>query len=416
MLERVRAQCGDIGTFKLGPREVIVSSSPEHARIVLLDEADAFEKGPTVRKFARPVLGDGLIPCANADHRRRRALVAPAFRHRQLQHYAGVFGAETRAACDRWAESSHLDLAPAMMQLTLRIVGRTLFDVDLESQAKDVGDALTVVLSYVTELIQNPVAPPLSVPTARNRKVNRAIEMLDQTIGTMVEDRRRSEDKEATDLLSSLVFAVDEDGSTLSDREIRDEVMNLVLAGHETTANALTWAWVLLIQHPDVAARLRDEVDALESDEIDAAAASQLVLTQQILQEAMRLYPPVHSLGRQAQRRVRLGRYELEAGAIVIVSTYLLHRREDLFDRPLTFDPSRFAPDLVAARPRFTYLPFGGGPRVCVGAQFAMLETQIVLATMARRLDLMSLEDRVEPEMLITLRPRGDVRCSIRPR
>lgn len=400
LLRRVAAECGDVGRFRLGRLDVIIVSSPALARTVLVDEADAFEKGPTIRKYARPVLGDGLIACANADHKPRRRLMLPAFHSQHIARYADVMAQVAARTQAGWADGAVVDVADEMTRLTLSVVGRTLFSVDLLTEAPELAEAMATMIRHVSDRIRWPW----------RRLPKRALARLDATILRMIAERRARGAAAQPDLLDSLVDAKAEDGAPgLSDRQIRDEAMNLFAAGHETTANALAWALHLLAAHPAVAARLRAEVDGV----VGARApryedVGALPYTLQVIKETMRLYPPVHSLGRQAVRAVRLGDHALAAGAIVVVSPYLMHRRADLFADPERFDPDRFTPAAEEALPRHAYLPFAAGPRLCLGSHFALTEAQLVLAVLAQHVALApaAAGRPVVAEMLVTLRPR----------
>ena len=425
LLRRVRAECGDLGAFHLGPRRVIVASSPELAYQVLVEHAGAFEKGPTVRDFARPLFGDGLITIDNAQHKGRRRTLGPAFSARQLAAYAGAMSDDVTRAADRWAEGAAIELGAEMTSLTLRIVGRALFSVDLASEADPFREALDVLQRHVAGRIKSLAALPLFVPTAENRAVRAAIRRLDETIYRLIAERRAALGRHdhapppGADLLTMLVLGRDPDsGGPLSDRQIRDEAMNLLVAGHETTAHALTWTWSLLMRHPDVYAALEREIDeVLPGRAPTPADVPRLRLTIRIFKEALRLYPPVHSIGREASRDVAIGGHRLERGALVIVSAFLIHRRDDLYPRPDDFAPGRFDDDAEARLPRLGYLPFGAGPRVCIGNHFAMMEAIAVLAGVAQRARLSPVSPAAPaPEMLITLRPAGPIGALVRLR
>lgn len=356
-------------------------ASAEHARTVLVDQADAFEKGPVIRKYSRPVLGDGLVAVDTARHRGRRRIVTQAFGG----SYEPIMEALARETVDGWRDGAVLDLGQEMIRLTSRIIGRVLFSVDLVDSA--LSDAFTVVLRHVTAQIARPLPLPMSLGTRR------AMGVLDGAIFDLIAERRREPGRHA-DVLASLTAAQDEEGRPLGDRHIRDEVMTMFLAGHETSANALTWALHLLLGDPA----------ALERFDVDDAPFSA-----RVFQEALRLYPPVHSLGRQSTREVALGRYRLPRGGIVIVSPLLMHRRPEYFERPDAFEPDRF----LSPPARYTYLPFGAGPRACLGGQFATSEAAIIFSAM-RAVRLQPYEPTpVVPEMLVTLRPSAPVRARV---
>ncbi len=396
LLRRVALKCGDIGAFHLGPRRVIVVSAPELARTILVDDAELYEKGPVMRRFARPILGDGLLAVDNASHRRRRRLAAPAFHARALDsHTASIVRVAARAAAGLAAlpDGSEIARAAEMTRLTLTISGRVLFSVDLGGEAAELASAFTTVLTHVTDQIDSLLPLPLSLPTRANLRVRRAIARLRHSLSRMIDERRRAP---GHDVLSLLGEARD-DGDALSDAEILDEATNLFVAGHETIANALSWAWALLFSHTEPYVKLKDDAFALAA-----------------LKEAMRLYPPVHSLGRAPSRAVEIGGFPIAAGEPIIVSTYLIHRRADLYPSPDDFAPSRFTPERESSLPRFAYLPFGAGPRICIGAQLALTEGQIILQTLARRLRFEPLGPIPEPEMLVTLRPKHGLLVRLR--
>jgi cytochrome P450 len=273
-------------------------------------------------------------------------------------------------------------------------------------------------MHYIIDRFSAVVQVPASWPTPRKRGFQRARARLDATIYALIEERRRSGDDRG-DLLSMLLSAQDEDdGSFMTDLQVRDEVMSFFLAGHETTANALAWTWYLLAQHPDVYARLRDELQRVLAGRTPTFAdLPDLPYTLQVLKESMRLYPPVWVLGRQATRAVALGDYDLPAGMVVTISPYTLHRRPDLFAHPDTFDPERFEPDAEKLLPRNAYIPFADGPRVCIGNHFAQMEGQLILATLAQRVTLaLAPGQHIEPEPLIALRPKGGIRMLVQRR
>lgn len=420
LLRRVAARCGDVGVFRLGPRDVVLVTSADYAREILVERAASFEKGPVVRRFARPLLGDGLIACENAVHKARRRLVLPAFHHRHVARYAEEMVAAAERVARGLEDGAVVDVAEEMTRLTLRVVGRALFSVDLVEEARELSEAIAVVLRHVTGRIERPLQLPLALPTPGGRAVRAAIDRLDGTILRMIAERRAAGSRpDGGDLLDALAGARDEEtGGGLTDRQIRDEAMNLFVAGHETTATALAWTFYLLARHPSAKRRLHDELDvALGGRAPVAADAAALPYCGQVFQEAMRLYPPVHSLGREAKEPVSVGPYRLPAGAIVVVSPLLMHHRADYFPDPEGFHPERFTPPVEDPFLASAYLPFGAGPRACLGSHFAITEGQLVLATIARQVELeWPGGPPVEPEMLVVLRPRGPVRLRVKRR
>ncbi len=409
---RASRECGDVALLRLGPRRLVLFNAPALIQSVLVEHADAFEKSPMLRTLSQQVLGNGLLTSENEFHKRQRRLIAPAFQHRRIAAYADVMAAYTERLQQEWADGATVDIAHEMMRLTLWIVGKTLFDADVLGEAEELGAALNDTMHAFTAQLTSPIPP--SWPLPRNLRANAATERLNATVYRMIADRR-SGGGDRGDLLSMLLAAQDEDGSFMTDQQVRDESMTLFLAGHETTANALAWAWFLLAQHPRAAERMRAEVDAaLGGRTPEMADLPRLPYTLQVLKEAMRLYPPAFVFGRQATRPVRIGDYDLPTGTIVMVSPFALHRRPDFFPEPERFNPKRFAPEAEALLPRYSYLPFGGGPRICIGNHFAMMEGHLALAALAQRVRLELLPgQRIQPEPLVTLRPRGGIKMRV---
>jgi len=412
MLLRLSGECGDIGPVRLGPTSTVAfANSAEAVGSVLVEHADDFRKGKSLRLYMRPVVGDGLLSNSGAAHRYQRRLVAPAFRHNRVAAYAEIMTSYAERAQQGWRDGEVIDIGPAMTRVTLGIVGKVLFDAEMVDEADDLGAALTEALRYASSQLASPVHVPLSWPTPRNRRVQQAIARLNRTIYGMIKERRASAGQRE-DVLSLLLSARGEDGSRLSVKQVRDETMTLFIAGHDTVANALAWTWCLLARHPDVYARMRAEVDAaLHGRTPTVADLPQIPYTLQVFKESLRLYPPAYVLSRQAVRDVEVSGYRVPAGSVVIVSPYTMHRRPDYFPDPERFDPDRFTPEAEARLPRHAYLPFGAGPRICIGNHFALMEGQLVLATLAQRVTFEWPDgQRIMPEPLINLRPkRGTV-------
>ncbi len=308
-----------------------------------------------------------------------------------------------------------------MMRLTLRIVARCLFSVDVEdAEAREVGRALDdLVASF--ELTVNPFRNLLNkLPLPSVRKARRARSVLDALVYGLIAERRRTGGTDGGgDLLSLLLEARDEDGRGMDDRQVRDEVLTLFLAGHETTANALAWTWYLLARHPEAAVRFRAEIDTVLGDRLPGAGdVPRLVFTRQVLAESMRLYPPAWAISRRAVEPVVIGGYPLPAGTGVLCSQWVAHRDPRFFPDPLRFLPERWTETFEAGLPKLTYFPFGGGPRVCIGLGFAWMEGILLLATLGRRwtMELPPGQPPVEPSPRITLRPKGGVPVVLRRR
>ena len=408
-LTRLAREYGDVARFKAATQSIYLLSHPDHIRDVLVTHHARFRKGRALQR-AKRLLGEGLLTSEGDFWRRQRRLAQPAFHRQRISAYGRVmaeYAAKTRA---RWRDGQTLDVADEMMRLTLAVVGKTLFDADVESDADEVGAALNEVMSLFgylmlpfSELLEKlPLLPP-------RRRFERARARLDAVIYRIIEERRRS-GADRGDLLSTLLQAVDEEGDRtgMTDEQLRDEVMTLFLAGHETTANALTWAFYLLAQNPEAEARLHAELDAvLEGDRLPTAEdVAALRYTEMVVAETMRLYPPAWAIGRLALEDHEVGGFLIPRGSLVLVSQYVTHRDPRFFPDPLRFDPERFAPEARSARQQFSYFPFGGGPRRCIGEGFAWMEATLMLATLARRWRLRLLPGRkVETQPRITLRP-----------
>jgi cytochrome P450 len=408
----------DIARVRLGPFEVLLVGAPELAHALLVTEADDFVKSYGLSLFARPILGDGLLTSEHALHKRQRRLIAPAFGKRQIAEYAELMSERAEQSLTRMLAAGELDISAETMRVTLEIVGKTLFDSELADAASEIGNALTEAMECVMGTMAAAVPLPPFVPSPRNIRLARAKRRLDAVVYDLIR-ARRAHPTSRSDLLSLLLAARDEDGSAMSDRQVRDEVMTALLAGHETTANALTWTLILLARHPEQ----RSEVEA-ELDRVLAGRPAQiedlpaLPRTFATFKEAMRLYPPVYLLGRRALRATALCGYPVAKNQVVLIATYGMHRRADLYPQPESFDPSRFLPAREEQLPRQAFLPFGAGARTCIGNHFALLEGQLLLARwLARaRFELVSDAAEIALEPLITLRPKGPVRMRVNAR
>jgi cytochrome P450 len=376
---------------------------------------DAFIKGRALR-LTKVVLGEGLLTSEDPLHRRQRRLALPAFHHRRIAGYAAAMVDYAARRDAEWHHGQTVDVDAEMMRLTLEVVGKTLFDAEVGGESSAISQAMGVAIQMF-DRTSNPLAEWLNrLPLPGTIRLRRARQRLDETIYRII-DAHRAADRD--DLLALLLAARDEDtGAAMTDRQVRDEAMTLFLAGHETTAVALTWTWYLLAGHPEAEAKLHAEVDAVLAgrrpafDDLPA-----LAYTRQVFSEAMRLFPPAWALSREATRDVDLLGHPLPRGATVVLSPYLLHRDPRFWNDPERFDPDRFGPEARAARHKFAYLPFSTGPRGCIGEQFAWTEGILVLATLARRWRFRRTTDAfpgVRPR--ITLRPDGPIPMRVEAR
>lgn len=420
MMEQSWREHGDVVRSRIGPIAYYALFHPEHVKHVLLNNNRNYVKGPIIAR-AKVLIGDGLFSSEGETWRRQRRLAQPAFHRQRIGAFADTMTACARDMLDSWrdaaASGATFDLMEGMSRVTLRIVGKTLFSLDLSGDAARVGDAFLHTLDFVIHRTFNLVVAPLAFPTPRNLAFRRARGVLDDVVQRIVETRRRTGD-DPGDLLSMLLDARDEDtGAGMSDRQLRDEIMTFVLAGHETTAVTLAWTWYLLCRHPEVERRLRDEVAAaIGSREPGFGDLRALGYVRMVVDEALRLYPPLWAFGRQALAEDEVGGYRIRAGAPVNLSPWITHRHPDFWDEPERFDPERFTPERVAERHRFAYLPFSGGPRLCIGNEFALMEATLLVAMMAQRYHIEPADRarQVVPEVRLTIRPLGGLPVRVR--
>jgi cytochrome P450 len=405
-LQQRASDLAPIGRVQIASVPLYITADADVAHEILVEHADAFHKSQGI-KLMMPLLGDGLLLSEGDVHKRHRKLLAGAFAPKRLAAYGETMVAETETQLRGWRAGRRIDLATEMMQMTLAIAGRTLFSADVRGDAAVVGEGMELAMRATIAGLLSPLRVPITWPLPRNLRMKRAVAMLDEVVYRLIaEGRARGTDR--GDVLSILLLARDdEDGTGLTDKQVRDETMTLLLAGHETTANTLAWTWHHLGSHPAVHARLVEELARLGDRPVTVDDLPALPWNLAVLEESMRLSPPVFLTGREATRDVVIGGHHLPKGAMIAVNIRGIHRRADYYPDPLAFRPERMLPDAKKARPRHHYLPFGAGPRVCIGSHFAMLEAQLALATMARRARVRMLKSDVTPEPLITLRPRG---------
>jgi cytochrome P450 len=406
---------GDIAHFGNGTQDFFLLNHPDYVRDVLVTHNADFMKGRGLQR-AKRLLGEGLLTSEPPLHRRQRRLAQPAFHKQRVAAYASLVADYAgRLQRERWQDGRALDVAQEMMHLTLAVVGKTLFGTETEAEAEEVSEAVTDTMKSFSRFMLPFVGLLDRLPLPSSRRFRQAKARLDAVIYRIIEERRAS-GEDRGDLLSMLLQAQDEegDGGRMTDEQLRDEAMTIFLAGHETTANALTWAWYLLSQHPEAEGRLHEELDAALGGRAPTAEdLPRLSYTEMVLAESMRLYPPAWVLGRRALRDYEVGGYRVPAGSIVLVSQYVMHRDARFFPEPERFDPERFTPEAKSARPQFSYFPFGGGPRRCIGEGFAWMEGVLVLATLAQRWRLrLAPGHPVETQPVVTLRPRHGMRMT----
>ena len=409
---RIAREHGDVVRFRVGRADVHLVSHPDLIKEVLVTQQHRFMKGRGLQ-WAKHFLGEGLLTSEGDFHRRQRRLSQPAFHRHRIQSYAGTMVDLALRTRDRWVTGREVALDHEMMALTMAIVGKTLFDADVEGEAEEIGASLTTVISFFPRF-NLPLAGLLQrLPLPSNRRFERARDRLDATIYRIIAERRKSPGDRG-DLLSMLLAARDEegDGTGMTDVQLRDELMTIFLAGHETTANALAWTFYLLSQNPAVEECLFAEVSRVLAGRPPILEdLKNLAWCESVLAESMRLFPPAWGMGRRALEDAQMGPWLIPKGAHVAVAPWVVHRDERFWPDPLRFDPGRFTPEAKATRAKFAYFPFGGGARQCIGEPFAWMEGVLILATLAQKWRLRLVPgQRVEPQALITLRPRYGMR------
>ena len=415
------AREGDVVRLRFGPFVAHLLTHPDQIRAVLADRARAFGKHTRGFRALRLLLGNGLLTSEGEFWLRQRRIAQPSFHRDRI---AGFAQAMTRAADDAASRllaagerGGRVDASAEMMRLTLRIVGETLLGADVSGESDRVGQALAYLLEDTNRRINLMLDIPLSWPLPRNRRYLASRGELDGIVRGLIEARRRAREP-AADLLSMLMEARDDEtGQGMDDEQLRDEVMTMFLAGHETTANALSWTLALLSSHPWVEARLRDELAGVLGGRAPTLDdLPKLRLGRMVLKESMRLYPPAWMIGRAPVQDELVAGFRLPKDSLVFVSPYVTHRHPAFWDNPEGFDPERFTPEREAARPKFAYFPFGGGPRQCIGSGFAQMEAELLLATLLSRCRFALVPGHpVEPEPLVTLRPRHGLLMTVRP-
>ena len=411
---------GDALRFRLGRRTLYLFSHPDLAEEVLVKQSDRFVK---VYDPQRPtglalVLGNGLVTSSGEVWKRHRRIIQPIFHRSRMAEMADRMAqvGEQRMAAWTNRAGGTIDIAAEMMQLALEVISQTMFSASMTQHIDRISHALQISIKHAFDSFSNPLFLPLWVPTARNREFHAVMQFLDGLMYGLLAERRQS-GAHHDDLLDLLLQARDEEtGKGLTDQELRDEALTIFAAGHETTANALAWTWYLLATHPEVRARFHEEVDrVLQGKTPNAEDLQQLPYTRAVFEESLRLYPPAPAVQRKAATQTTVGGISLPEGAFVLVGTYNLHRHPDFWPNPEEFRPERW---LDGERPnsRYAYMPFGAGPRTCVGLHFASVEGPLLLALIGRRYDLQLSQEKVEPYLMVTLRPKGGMRMTLRPR
>jgi cytochrome P450 len=412
-LSRTALQYGDVVNYRIATFHLMQVSHPDGIQRVLQENHRNYTKdSPTLREFRR-VLGNGLFTSEGAFWLRQRRLMQPAFHRQRIAALGEMMVNATQAMLEGWQSASlsgqPLDISREMMALTLEIACRALFSADIQLHVQEIGRAVTDVVEQVVFRFDHPFYPSPPFPTPRNRRYQAAMQSLDHIAYELIRKRRR-QPVEGGDLLSLLIEMRDEEtGQGMTDQELRDEVVTLLIAGHETTATALSWTFYLLSQNPPARQRLRQELDLVLAGRLPSTAdLPSLPYARMVIDESMRLYPPAWVTERIAEADDEICGYKIPAGTVMVVSPYVMQRHPAYWENPGSFDPERFLPERSAGRPRYAYFPFGGGPRMCIGNSLALTEAQLVLATVVQHCQLeLATEPPVEPLPLVILRQKG---------
>lgn len=408
---KLAADHGDFVRFSLGAGDMYLVSHPDLVKEVLVTADKHFVKWFAIAR-TKELLGEGLFVSEGDFHMRQRRLSQPAFHHKRIAGYAKAMAECCCELRDRWQDGGSIDMSQEMNWLTMVIVTKTLFGAEVDSQEANV---IRESLNEILDLFERSTLPPDEAEAFEAARAR-----LSATVYRIIKERRASGEVDRGDLLSMLLLAHDEesDGSGMTDLQIHDEAMTIFLAGHETTANALTWTWYLLAQHPEAEARMHAELDEVLGGRLPQMEdVARLRYAENIFLEAMRLYPPVWVVGRQALRDIEIGGYPIAKNSIVLASQYVSHHDARYFPDPFRFDPERWNPEAVAARPKFSYFPFSAGSRQCLGEAFAWMESVLALAILGQRWRLrLAQGHRVELQPQLTLRPKNGMPMKVERR
>lgn len=406
---------GDVSGMRIGKFRSLFINHPDLIEDVLVNNSRKYHKG-RILQANKYLFGEGLLTSEGDFWLRQRRLAQPAFHRARVSAYAATMAEYTEQLIATWRNGEERDIHEEMMQLALRIVGKTLFDADVSRDAKEVGETLDILL-HIAANFGRTILVPLWVPTPRNIRAKLGIKRLEKVIYRIIADRRAS-GRDTGDLLSILLLAQDEDGTHMNDRQLRDETITLFLAGHETTANTLSWTWWLLAQNPAVEKKFHEELDGVLGGRAPTVDdLPKLTYLSHVLTESLRLYPTAWGMARLAAEEHEIAGYPVRPGYGVAFAQWVIHRDARWFDAPLEFRPERWENGLAKQLPRFAYFPFGGGPRQCIGNTFALMEASVVLATVGQRFRFALAPDhKVAPLASITLRPKNGIQVRLEAR
>lgn len=414
--QQARERFGDVFRFRVWPLVTHFLYHPDHVRRVLHENQKNYLRGWEYRLMRR-LFGENLTVSEGPYWLRQRRMAQPAFHRQRLSEYAGVMVDAASKLVSQWRAQNEktIEARREMSRLTLAVTSRTLFDRDVSHEADEVGKAFALLGRYFEDRFNRPLAPPIWVPTPTNRRFTKAAATINRVVAEIVRERLRDK-SDRGDLLSMLIQARDEEtGETMSDDQLRSEVLNFLLAGYETTATALTWTWFLLASHAPIRERVRDEVRTVIGDRLPSASdAPRLQLTRSVIQESLRLYPPIWAIPRRVVAEDEVGGFRIPARSMVVLCPYITHRHPAFWDAPEVFDPDRFSDERSADRPKGAYFPFLAGPHQCIGNEFALLEMQLVVARVLQEFDVTILPGQViKPAASLGLWPNGPVPLAI---
>ncbi len=409
-LETADKQYGDLIRFKIGPLNAFVLNHPTYIQHVLQDNNKNYTKDTFQYNGLSKVTGRGLLTSDGDLWLQQRRRMQPAFHRQRINGFGALMADAAVRKANEWQTGQSIDVDREMMELALEILGKALLGVDLRTEAPILTSAVLVALDHVVHSFKSPDVLPAFFSTPRRRKFKQAMKILDGAVQEIISHHRRKKDAsvDAKSLLDVMLYSTDDNNQIMSDQQVRDEIITILIAGHETVASALTWACYLLASNPQVEERLHQELkQVLEGRAPTVDDFPALDFTRRVFDEALRLYPPAWLVTRKAVQDDVIAGVEIPAGSLIVVSITNVHKNPDFWENPLAFIPDRFLPDQSKARPKFAYLPFGGGPRLCIGNYFALLEGPLVLASIYQKHSLKLAQDqKVLVDALVTLRPR----------
>jgi cytochrome P450 len=411
-LQRIASEYGDIVSIPIVSDTRILLNHPDYIEQVTVIQQSKFHKSKLTKDVTGRLLGEGLLISEGDFWRRQRRLAQPAFQRNRINEYAATMVESAEAHSRKWKDSEECDIAQEMMALTLEIAVRTLFGTTLPGEARQVALSLEFLMRYSLRRARSPFKLPEQWPTPSNRRAEREIQFLDSLVYRIIDERKKlGNANEHNDLLSLLMAAMDEDGSQMTPKQLRDEIMTLFMAGHETTALTLSWAWYLLSKNPAAETRLHEELRDVLAGRLPAIAdLGRLPYLRGVVNEVLRLYPPAYVLARTSIEKCTIGGYDLPAGSTIVLSQWVTHHDPRFFVDPDAFLPERWLDGLEDRLPAGAYFPFGDGPRRCIGQNFALMEVVLVMATIGQKFQFrLATARKIVPDPLVTLRPRNGI-------